>query len=41
MVVSSQVDGIRNLPVNFNKSLFTDFAISQVTKLVDIETINT
>lgn len=35
--LSSQVDGIRNLPVNFNKSLFTDFAISQVTKLVDIE----
>jgi hypothetical protein len=35
--LSSQVDTIKNLPVNFDKSLFADFAISQVKKLVNVE----
>jgi hypothetical protein len=35
--LSSQVSVISNLPSGFNKALFTDFALSQISKLVDIE----
>lgn len=33
----STVDSIKNLPSNFDKAAFTDFAVSQILKLVDIE----
>lgn len=35
--LSSQVSAIGNLPSGFDKALFADFALSQISKLVDIE----